>query len=304
VTFRSSITTSSTLGGTLSNKEINDLPLNGRNYENLLQLRPGVVRYPGGGFSTTSANGLRAEDNAYLVDVSVQQRALLSGQSIINGGRYRRRLGNDSSSGLHSGIQPAAKSSRGVRVEAWSYRQCRVEVWHEPASRYGLCIWTPTRRLDARNFFQSGRSSEKPAQPGAIWRNRRGRDHQGQIVLLRRNMRGQRYTVGKHKPVRHLGKRFRCPTPEIARSAAREIVPTAIPDAIADVFASGRTVSPVSLQIAGCTFTPRRNTVSCNGKGFPINNGTNPAGPTKITLRPANTGKRRQRDWESRFSAK
>ena len=37
-------TTSSTLGGTLSNQEINDLPLNGRNYENLLQLRPGVIR--------------------------------------------------------------------------------------------------------------------------------------------------------------------------------------------------------------------------------------------------------------------
>ena len=50
-------TTSSTLGGTLSNAEINDLPLNGRNYENLLQLRPGVERYPGGGFSTTSTNG-------------------------------------------------------------------------------------------------------------------------------------------------------------------------------------------------------------------------------------------------------
>jgi hypothetical protein len=61
-------TTSSTLGGTLSNEEINDLPLNGRNYENLLQLRPGVMRYPGGGFSTTSANGLRAEDNAYFVE--------------------------------------------------------------------------------------------------------------------------------------------------------------------------------------------------------------------------------------------
>ncbi|MFY9675165.1 MAG: carboxypeptidase-like regulatory domain-containing protein, partial [Terriglobales bacterium] len=59
---------SSTLGGTLSNAEINDLPLNGRNYENLLQLRPGVVRYPGGGFSTTSTNGLRAEDNAYFIE--------------------------------------------------------------------------------------------------------------------------------------------------------------------------------------------------------------------------------------------
>ena len=61
-------TTSATLGGTLSNKEINDLPLNGRNYENLLQLRPGVMRYPGGGFSTTSSNGLRAEDNAYFIE--------------------------------------------------------------------------------------------------------------------------------------------------------------------------------------------------------------------------------------------
>src|SRR6266851_5436150 len=77
-------TTSSTLGGTLSNKEINDLPLNGRNYENLLQLRPGVERYPGGGFSTTSANGLRAEDNAYFVEGLFNSEPY-SGQAIING---------------------------------------------------------------------------------------------------------------------------------------------------------------------------------------------------------------------------
>ena len=76
--------TTSALGGTLSNKEINDLPLNGRNYENLLQLRPGVVRYPGGGFSTTSSNGLRAEDNAYLIDGLFNSEPF-SGQSIING---------------------------------------------------------------------------------------------------------------------------------------------------------------------------------------------------------------------------
>ena len=40
-------TTSATLGGTLSNQTINDLPLNGRNYVNLLPLRPGVIIYPG-----------------------------------------------------------------------------------------------------------------------------------------------------------------------------------------------------------------------------------------------------------------
>jgi len=77
-------TTSSTLGGTLSNEEITDLPLNGRNYENLLQLRPGVMRYPGGGFSTTSTDGLRAEDNGYFVDGLFNSEPF-SGQSIING---------------------------------------------------------------------------------------------------------------------------------------------------------------------------------------------------------------------------
>ena len=77
-------TTSATLGGTLSNKEINDLPLNGRNYENLLQLRPGVMRYPGGGFSTTSTDGLRAEDNAYFVEGLFNSEPF-SGQGIING---------------------------------------------------------------------------------------------------------------------------------------------------------------------------------------------------------------------------
>src|SRR6202030_3760916 len=77
-------TTSSTLGGTLSNKEINDLPLSGRNYENLLQLRPGVMRYPGGGFSTTSSNGLRAEDNSYFIEGLFNSEPY-SGQAIING---------------------------------------------------------------------------------------------------------------------------------------------------------------------------------------------------------------------------
>ena len=36
-------TTDTTLGGTVSNNAINDLPLNGRNFQRLLQLRPGVI---------------------------------------------------------------------------------------------------------------------------------------------------------------------------------------------------------------------------------------------------------------------
>jgi hypothetical protein len=52
-------TTNTTLGGTLDNSEINDLPLNGRNYQNLLGLRPGVYLQPGGGPWTQSSKGVR-----------------------------------------------------------------------------------------------------------------------------------------------------------------------------------------------------------------------------------------------------
>ncbi|PYU67596.1 MAG: hypothetical protein DMG49_18270, partial [Acidobacteria bacterium] len=57
-------TTSTTLGGTISNEIINDLPLNGRNYQNLVSLRPGTMIYPGGGPWTQSTNGIRPEDTS------------------------------------------------------------------------------------------------------------------------------------------------------------------------------------------------------------------------------------------------
>ncbi|MGH9688735.1 MAG: TonB-dependent receptor domain-containing protein [Candidatus Acidiferrales bacterium] len=61
-------TTSATVGGTLTNTQINDLPLNGRNFQNLVALRPGVVIYPGGGPWQQSSNGQRPQNTAYFVD--------------------------------------------------------------------------------------------------------------------------------------------------------------------------------------------------------------------------------------------
>src|SRR5437016_12177988 len=61
-------TTNDTLGGTFSNKAVNDLPLNGRDFQNLVVLRPGVQRFPGGGFLSISSNGNRPEDNNFIVD--------------------------------------------------------------------------------------------------------------------------------------------------------------------------------------------------------------------------------------------
>jgi hypothetical protein len=75
--------TSVALGGTLSNDTINDLPLNGRNYINLLSLRPGVEQYPGGGAWTQASNGLRVEDQNWILD-GLDNNESLQGQPVIN----------------------------------------------------------------------------------------------------------------------------------------------------------------------------------------------------------------------------
>lgn len=62
-------TSDATLGGTVSNAAINALPLNGRNFTKLLQLRPGVYSSPGGGFGGhTSTNGARSGTDLLLVE--------------------------------------------------------------------------------------------------------------------------------------------------------------------------------------------------------------------------------------------
>src|SRR5467141_122664 len=61
-------TTNATLGGTLETADIADLPLNGRDYQNLLGLRPGVMLQPGGGPWTQSTNGVRPDESVWLVE--------------------------------------------------------------------------------------------------------------------------------------------------------------------------------------------------------------------------------------------
>ena len=76
-------TTSAELGGTLQNQVINDLPLNGRNFQNLLDLRPGVTKYPGNSGWTQSTNGLRPHDNYFMVD-GINSNDPWMAQSVMN----------------------------------------------------------------------------------------------------------------------------------------------------------------------------------------------------------------------------
>src|SRR6266702_73432 len=76
-------TTDSTLGGTVSNAAINALPLNGRNFERLLQLRPGVITNPGAGAGNASTNGRRTGNDLLLVE-GVAQIGPSNGTTTLN----------------------------------------------------------------------------------------------------------------------------------------------------------------------------------------------------------------------------
>ncbi len=76
-------TTDSTLGGTVSNQAINALPLNGRNFERLLQLRPGVITNPGAGAGNASTNGRRTGNDLLLVE-GIAQIGPSNGTTTLN----------------------------------------------------------------------------------------------------------------------------------------------------------------------------------------------------------------------------
>src|SRR6202158_2363530 len=258
-------TTSSTRGGTLSNAEINDLPLNGRNYENLLQLRPGVVRYPGGGFSTTSSNGLRAEDNAYVID-GLYNSEPFSGQGIINGAG----IAGDSATILpidaiqefnlqenppaEYGWKPGAIVNVGLKSGTNSL--------HGTAFAFGR----DGNVFDARNYFNCASNpcafSQSPSPKNPRTLEQFGGSFGGPIIKDKAfffgSYEGQRYDVGNQFGGVTSPSMVAMPaptTPNCSSSTVSGDCAGSIPNAIADLQANNIPISAASLNIAGCALS-------------------------------------------------
>lgn len=60
--------TTTETGGSISQRLLTELPLNGRDFQELLPLFPGFQRAPGGGFGSTNVNGQRNTSSNYQVD--------------------------------------------------------------------------------------------------------------------------------------------------------------------------------------------------------------------------------------------
>ena len=86
-------TTDAILGGTVSNQAINELPLNGRNFERLLQLRPGVFAAVGAGTGVTTTNGRHTQNDLFRLE-GIAGISQTTGSGILNNVYH----GGDSSS--------------------------------------------------------------------------------------------------------------------------------------------------------------------------------------------------------------
>jgi hypothetical protein len=268
-------TTSSTLGGTLSNEEINDLPLSGRNYENLLQLRPGVMRYPGGGFSTTSANGLRAEDNAYFVEGLFNSEPY-SGQAIVNGagiaGDSATILPIDSIQEFNIQQNPPAEYGWKPGATVNVGLKSGTNKMHGTAFGFGR-----DGVMDARNFFNAS-----PATKLQRTLEQFGASFGGALVKDKAFFfgayEGQRYNVGNSfggiTSPSMIAMTLPASAPQNCSAPALTAISAdcadSIPNAIADLQANNVPIDAASLTIAGCTLNG--STVTCNGTGFPTNN--------------------------------
>jgi hypothetical protein len=259
-------TTSSTLGGTLSNKEINDLPLNGRNYENLLQLRPGVMRYPGGGFSTTSSNGLRAEDNSYFIEGLFNSEPY-SGQAIINGAG----IAGDSATILPiDSIQEFNLQQNPPAEYGWKPGSVvNVGLKSGTNSVHGTVFgFGRDGAMDARNFFNAA-----PSPKLTRTLEQYGGSIGGPIVkdksFFFASYEGQRYNVGNSFGGITSPSMMGMPNNSTCSFGFAGDCLDSIPDVIGDLQAGGIPISQASLNIAGCALSG--STVTCDGSGFPLN---------------------------------
>jgi len=86
--------TNATLGGTLTQESVRDLPINGRDYTKLIYLNPGVAGSPDqitdspGSFGEFSMNGARGRSNNYLLDGTDMNDGYRNDPAINQGGVF------------------------------------------------------------------------------------------------------------------------------------------------------------------------------------------------------------------------
>ena len=249
-------TTSATLGGSLGNTAINEMPLNGRNFENLLDLRPGVTKFPGNAGWSQSTDGGRPHDNFFMVD-GIDSNDPWMAQSMMNAVMAAGDAGTmlpidaidefrtEQNPGAQFGFKPGAIVNVGIKSGS--------NLWHGTAYAYGR-----DGSWDARNYFSD---PTQPAPPVEL--EQYGGSFGGRIIrdklFFFGNYESQHYSVGNS--VQH--------AVPITNPSSTD--PNSLVGNCNAALAAGK-LSALSAQLAGLSMTcaPLSNYPGL----FPVNNGS------------------------------
>jgi Carboxypeptidase regulatory-like domain/TonB dependent receptor len=190
-------TTSTTLGGTISNEIINDLPLNGRNYQNLISLRPGTSIYPGGGPWTQTTNGIRPEDTSYIVDGVTNDESFM-GLSVTNAaavlGDAATLIPIDAIQEFNTQVNPKAEFGwKPGAITSVGLKSGANEI-HGSAYAFGR-----SDSFDARNYFNPVGTPKTPLELEQYGGSFGGRLIPDKLFYFG-SFEGQMYTVGNALP--------------------------------------------------------------------------------------------------------
>src|SRR5712691_11741908 len=256
-------TTSTTLGGTISNEIINDLPLNGRNYQNLISLRPGTSVYPGGGPWTQTTNGIRPEDTSYIVDGITNDEAFM-GLSVTNAaavlGDAATLIPIDAIQEFNTQVNP--KAEFGWKPGAITSVGLKSGANRIPRTSYGFGT---SDSFDARYYFNPVGTPKTPVELEQYGGSLGGRIIRDKLFYFGA-YEGQMYTVGNA-----LGA-------SVPTTASIGDPSSSIPDAIADLATRGIGVNPLSNYLLGF-YTPNDSPVTNVLLDFPnVNSSKNALG--------------------------
>jgi hypothetical protein len=288
-------TTNDVLGGTLSNEQINDMPLNGRDFLNLVVLQPGIQRYPGGGHYSVTSNGVRPEDNNFIID-GYDSNDPYGAQSVING----------------VGVQgsPATILPIDAIQEFNVQENPEAEFGWKPGAIVNIGLKSGTNGLhgtvydfernsaiDARNFF----NNTGPQKPVRL--------HQFGTTIGGPIIKDKLFFFGGWEAIHDLvGNTFTVPSPATVALPTTIIngkpscpftqsgdCNNSIPDAIADLEAGGYSINPISQNLVKLfpanTAPPASATANTTlNIGFPnTNNGNNGLAKVDYHLNQRNT---------------
>jgi hypothetical protein len=258
-------TSDAVLSGVLSNQAVNELPVQGRDFQNLLNLHPGVQRTAGGGFHSTTSNGLRPDDNNYIIDGANNNDAYW-GETVVNdagiSGTPASTLPLDSIQEFNTEEQPQADFGAKPGVVVNIGIKSGTDQIHGSAYYFNR-----NAAYDARNYF-----NPSPEPLSAVSLHQFGASIGGPII------KGKWFYFANYE-----GVRSKVGVPEVNNSPVTTSLATPdLPDGDPDSSIVD------ALHSLGCDTTPTNcNQLSMNLlKYFPNNPGytANPNDPTAINF--------------------